>query len=198
MESQVQTFDNTKYCLYFTIPPFLQFLNYNSQIGMFPGSMFHASTCFTFKVCQYLKLKTCLWSCKKEWFNLELEPKIDLSRQSGMSSIFRNSTVMARSPFQYKTKPNCLQESKRLFKKIYKEKDIIFSCYLWTNNFFFLYWEPHVHSNILNRQQELFSECQPLQSPRLVSTGRKQNPATLPLCQCARAIARVMSNVISF
>lgn len=137
MESQVQTFDNTKYCLYFTIPSFLQFLNYNSQIGMFPGSMFHASTCFTFKVCQYLKLKTCLWSCKKEWFNLELEPKIDLSRQSGMSSIFRNSTVTARSPFQYKTKPNCLQESKKLFKKIYKEKDIIFSCYLWTNNFFF-------------------------------------------------------------
>lgn len=49
MESWVQTFDNSKYCLYFTIPPFLQFLNYNSQIDMFPGSMFHASTCFTFK-----------------------------------------------------------------------------------------------------------------------------------------------------
>lgn len=43
----------------------------------FPGSMFHAST-LHLQVCQYLKLKTCLWSCKKEWFNLELEPKIDL------------------------------------------------------------------------------------------------------------------------
>lgn len=39
-----------------------------------------------------------------------------------MSFIFRNSTVMARSPFQYKTKPNCLQESKQIFKKICKEK----------------------------------------------------------------------------
>lgn len=67
MESRVQTFDNSKYCLYFTIPPFLQFLNCNSQMDM-----------FLLQVCQYLKLKTCLWSCKKEWFNLELEPKIVL------------------------------------------------------------------------------------------------------------------------
>lgn len=67
MESWVQTFDNSKSCLYFAIPPFLQFLNYNSPIDMFPGSMFHASTPFTFKsVNTYLKLKTCLWSCKKK------------------------------------------------------------------------------------------------------------------------------------
>lgn len=46
MESRVQTFDNSKYCLYFTIPPFLQFLNCNSQIDM-----------ILLQVCQYLKLK---------------------------------------------------------------------------------------------------------------------------------------------
>lgn len=45
MESRVQTFDNTLHCLYFTIPPFLQFLNYNSQtdVSWKHVSCFHAS-----------------------------------------------------------------------------------------------------------------------------------------------------------
>lgn len=123
--------------VFYHCAPFLQFLNCNSQIDM-----------FLLQVCQYLKLKTCLWSCKKEWFNLELEPKIIFQRQSGMSYIFRNSTVMARSPFQYKTELNCLQESKAIIKKKFirnKHYLLLLPVDQEKKEKKLLYKEPHVH-----------------------------------------------------
>lgn len=119
-----------------------------------------------------------------------------------MSYIFRNSTVMARSPFQYKTKPNCLQESKQLFKKkkiFIKKKHYLLllpvdqgTKNLFTKN------PTFIQIPCTASRQQHCSVTQPLQSLRSSPLEKQKSPETLPSCQCNRALARLMSNVLSF
>lgn len=84
MESWVKTLNNYKSCLYLTIPQFLQ------SIRMFPRGMFHASTCFFFKSVKPYSwtpasdhVKKNLKKIEREWFNLDLEPKLTFQGNQG-------------------------------------------------------------------------------------------------------------------
>lgn len=93
----VQTFDNTVSIILFvslSIPPFLQFLDCNSQMNMF--SRVRSFNMFLLrKICQYLKLNTCLWWCIIEWHNLELKPKRTSKNKMEMLRYLQRSTMMA-------------------------------------------------------------------------------------------------------
>lgn len=198
MESWVQTFDNSKYCLYFAIPSFLQFLNCNSQINV---SLKHVSCFdkFLLQVCLYLKLNTCLWSCKNKWFNLELEPKMTFKGNQGCPISLEIALWWLNLLFNTKQSQTVYKSQKQLFKKfILKIHYLLVTCgprkkkntktSLLRTTYSFKYLEPPA----------LDSECQPLQSLRLIWLEKSESQKSLPFCQCNRALARLMFNVISF
>lgn len=142
--------------MYLSIPPFLQFLDCNSQINMF--SRVRSFNMFLLrKICQYLKLNTCLWWCTTEWHNLELKPKWTSKDKMEMLDTYREAPWWLISYKQTrKSRRTVYKKNKKQFNKtwfVQKPKTLFYvTC---GPRRILLYQEPPFRSRIFKHQPAL-------------------------------------------